>query len=109
MASDPDLQAFLRYVDGKSAEGELTKQIDEVVRKLRQSPMERRTYMLLSQLLTQEIKDREDARFKEGIEQGHIQTINTIALRLLEKGHTPESIAEDLDIPLQEVLRLAEG
>lgn len=103
-ADNPDLAAFLRYIDGKAAEGDFTKEVAEAVKELQRSPMERRTYMLLSQV----IKEREDARFKEGIEQGQIQERNSIALRLLKKGHTPESIAEDLNISLQDVLKLTE-
>lgn len=120
MASDPDLRAFLRYVDGKAAEGEFTEQIDEAVRNLRKSPMERRTYMLLSQLLTQEIKDKiEEASYAKGVEcgkeegrqegkqEGKAEEKQQTAAKLLQLGVPLETIAAGTSLPLEEIQEMA--
>ena len=44
---DPDIAAFLRYVDGKAAEGALTKEINEEVIRIKEHKEMRREYMTL--------------------------------------------------------------
>lgn len=106
-AEDPDLADFLRYMEGKAATERFTQEIDQVIRRIKAQSGKRRDYMLLSQEIEWEkrraIKAAVEKAVKETVQE---QTTKTI-LRLLSKGHSPENIAEDLDLPLQDVLKLA--
>ena len=97
-AEDPDIAAFLSYVDGKAARENFTKEIDREIQNIKLQEGRRKEYMLLSQ----EIEMMKD----DLLEKGHAEGLNDAVLRLLSKGHTPESVAEDLDLSLQDVLKL---
>lgn len=106
-AEDPDLAAFLQYIDGKTAEGKFTNEIAQAVQELQQSPMERRTYMLLSQV----IKEHEDASFEKGVEygkqEGKQEAKQETAYKLLALGIPLEAIAAGTGLPLEEIRKMA--
>jgi len=110
-AKDPDLAAFLRYIDGKAAEGEFTLEVAQAVQELQRSPMERRTYMLLTQV----IKEHEDASYAKGVEygkaegkqegreEGRQEEKQETAYKLLRLGVPLETIAAGTGLPLEEI------
>lgn len=60
---DPDIMAFLRYVDGKAAEGEFTRDFAAAVDKIKEHAEVRREYMTLMMEIQKEIKkEREEER-----------------------------------------------
>ena len=63
---DPDVRAFLRYVDGKAAEGNFMKAVEAEVMRVKEHKETRREYMTYAM----EIKRRELAKFQEGREEG---------------------------------------
>ena len=66
--------------------------------------------MLLSQLLTQEIKDREDASYAKGVkfgkEEGRQETQQETAYKLLALGVPLETVAAGTGLSLEEIQAL---
>lgn len=104
-AEDPDLAAFLQYIDGKTAEGKFTNEIAQAVQELQRSPMERRTYMLLSQV----IKEHETASYTKGVEYGRQEEKQETAYKLLALGVPLETIAAGTGLPLEEIREMAKN
>lgn len=94
-AEDPDLAAFLQYIDGNAAVGRFTNEVAKAVQELQRSPMERRTYMLLSQV----IKEREEASYRKSKQD--------TAFNLIQLGVPLETIAAGTGLPLPEVQEMA--
>lgn len=71
---DPDIAAFLRYVDGKAAEGALTKEINEEVIRIKEHKEMRREYMTLLMELqkykTEGMQEGIEIGMKQGMEKG---------------------------------------
>ena len=63
---DPDVRAFLRYVDGKAAEGVFVQEVDKEVRRVKQHDETRREYMTLAMELKRMFAEGE----KTGEEKG---------------------------------------
>ena len=80
-----DETAFLRYVDGKAAEGALTKEINEEVIRIKEHKEMRREYMTLLMELqkykTEGMQEGIEIGMKQGMEQGMEQWME-------EKGRT---------------------
>ncbi|MEE1598217.1 Rpn family recombination-promoting nuclease/putative transposase [Acidaminococcus fermentans] len=70
-AADPEIAAFLRYVDGKSAKGKFVESLDQEVHLVKSMDKVRREYMILSD----EIKRRQKEAAEEGMRQGMQQGI----------------------------------
>jgi len=65
-AADPDIAAFLRYVDGKAAEGHFAERLDQEVHFVKSMDKVRREYMILSD----EIRRRQREAKEEGLQKG---------------------------------------
>ena len=98
-AEDPDLMAFLSYVDGKAARGQFTEEVAETVRELQKSSIERRKYMRFAQ----ELKEKEIAGYEKGVQDCQQKS----AYRLLNLGISPETVAAGTGLSLEEVQALA--
>lgn len=70
-AADPEIAAFLRYVDGKAAKGKFVESLDQEVHLVKSMDKVRREYMILSD----EIKRRQKEAAEEGMRQGMQQGI----------------------------------
>ncbi len=68
---DPDIASFLRYVDGKAAEGAFTKTVEQEVLRVKRHDETRREYMTLAMELKQQRK--------EGMAEEKVQTILAMA------------------------------
>lgn len=79
---DPDIAAFLRYVDGKAAEGALTKEINEEVIRIKEHKEMRREYMTL----LMELQKYKTEGMQEGIEIGMKQGMEKGMEQGMEKG-----------------------
>ena len=77
-----DETAFLRYVDGKAAEGALTKEINEEVIRIKEHKEMRREYMTL----LMELQKYKTEGMQEGIEIGMKQGIEKGMEQGIEKG-----------------------
>ena len=98
-AEDPDLAAFLSYVDGRAAQGRFAGEIAETVRELQKSFTERRKYMRFAQ----ELKEKEIAGYEKGVQDCQQKS----AYKLLKLGVDPETVAQGTGLPLEEVQALA--
>ena len=95
---DPDVRAFLRYVDGKAAEGSFMKAVEDEVMRVKEHKETRREYMTYAM----EIKRRELASFAEGEKKKETMMI----LAMLRKGFSVESIAECAQTSVEYIMEL---
>ena len=95
---DPDVRAFLRYVDGKAAEGSFMKAVEDEVMRVKEHKETRREYMTYAM----EIKRRELAKFKEGREEER----SSIILNMLKDGVAKEIIAKYVRVSVEYVTEL---
>ena len=86
----PDVQAFLRYVDGKAAEGAFVQALDTEVKAIKQHKETRREYMTLAMEL------------KRQYEEGKISMI----LAMLQKGFSVEIIADCAQTSVEYIVEL---
>ena len=85
-----DIAAFLRYVDGKAAEGALTKEINEEVIRIKEHKEMRREYMTLLMELqkykTEGLQEGIEIGMKQGMEKGLEQGMEKGMEQGIEKG-----------------------
>ena len=93
-ALDPDVRAFLRYVDGKAAEGVFVQEVDNEVRHVKQHDETRREYMTLAMELKRQRQ--------EGIAEG----TRNIILAMLRDGISAEFIAKYAQMPVEYIVEL---
>ena len=84
------IRAFLRYVDGKAAEGVFVQEVDKEVRRVKQHDETRREYMTLAMEL------------KRQYEEGKISMI----LAMLQKGFSVEIIADCAQTSVEYIVEL---
>ena len=95
---DPDVRAFLRYVDGKAAEGAFVQALDTEVKAIKQHKETRREYMTYAM----EIKRRELASFAEGEKKKETMMI----LAMLKDGVAKETIAKYAKVSVEYITEL---
>ena len=101
---DPDVRAFLRYVDGKAAEGNFMKAVEAEVMRVKEHKETRREYMTYAM----EIKRRELAKFQEGREEGRQEERLNMILAMLRKGFSVETIAECAQTSVEYITELGQ-
>ena len=110
-----DETAFLRYVDGKAAEGALTKEINEEVIRIKEHKEMRREYMTLLMELqkykTEGMQEGIEIGMKQGIEQGMEQWMEeksrTVIVNLLKMNMSIDNIAAATESPIPYVKEIA--
>lgn len=98
-AADPDIAAFLRYVDGKAAEGRFVESLDQEVHLVKSMDKVRREYMILSDEIRRRQKEAAEEGWQEGMQKG------------MEKGRQKEREANILGmlrekIPMETISRI---
>ena len=108
---DPDIAAFLRYVDGKSAEGAFVKQIDKELIHVKRHDETRREYMTLAmemermkKIVSREAREEGKA---EGRMEGTTETTKTIAKEMLLKGIAIEVVSSCTHLPIEQLQEIA--
>ena len=76
------MRAFLRYVDGKAAEGVFVQEVDEEVRRVKQHDETRREYMTLAM----ELKRQRQGGIAEGLAESSANEKKKIIVTMLQKG-----------------------
>ena len=112
---DPDIAAFLRYVDGKAAEGALTKEINEEVIRIKEHKEMRREYMILLMELqkykTEGMQEGIEIGMKQGMEKGMEQGMEkkgrTVIMNLLKLNMPIDNIAAATESPIPYVKEIA--
>lgn len=100
---DPDIAAFLRYVDGKAAEGALTKEINEEVIRIKEHKEMRREYMTL----LMELQKYKTEGMQEGIEIGMEKKSRTVIMNLLKLNMPIDNIAAATESSIPYVKEIA--
>ena len=113
-AADPDIAAFLRYVDGKAAEGHFVEKLDCEVHFVKSMDKVRREYMILSDEIRRRQREAEEEGLakglakgialgeKKGLEKAQLEIIK----RMLQKGQSIADIADQTGISEEEIARL---
>ena len=101
---DPDIAAFLRYVDGKTAEGPFVKQIDNELIHVKRHDETRREYMTLA--MEMERMKRQVAAETAAITA--TTTATNIAKAMLHDGLSIEFISSYTHLPTEELKKLRE-
>ena len=99
---DPDIRAFLRYVDGKAAEGAFVQALDTEVKSIKQHKETRREYMTLAM----ELKRQRQFGREEGREEGRQEERLKMILAMLRKGFSVESIADCAQTSVEYIMEL---
>ena len=110
-----DEAAFLRYVDGKAAEGALTKEINEEVIRIKEHKEMRREYMTLLMELqkykTEGMQEGIEIGMKQGMEKGMEQGMEkkgrTAIMNLLKLNMPIDNIAAATESPIPYVKEIA--
>ena len=110
-----DGTAFLRYVDGKAAEGALTKEINEEVIRIKEHKEMRREYMTLLMELqkykTEGMQEGIEIGMKQGMEKGMEQGMEkkgrTVIMNLLKLNMPIDNIAAATESPIPYVKEIA--
>ena len=98
---EPDVKAFLDYVDGVISNDEFVQEIDQEIREVKTIEKERRLYM------TYALKIQEER--KEGFKEGQIAYETNKIISMLNRHKTPDFIADALDISLDKVKSIAKA
>ena len=110
-----DETVFLRYVDGKAAEGALTKEINEEVIRIKEHKEMRREYMTLLMELqkykTEGMQEGIEIGMKQGMEKGLEQGMEkkgrTVIVNLLKLNMPIDNIAAATESPIPYVKEIA--
>ena len=94
-----DIDSFLAYVDGKSAEGKFTKDIATEVDRVKQHKETKVEYMTLMMELKQQRREGREEGKAEGKVEGKLETIiNNIRSLMKKKGWSLNEALEALDV-----------
>ncbi len=96
---DNDIDKFLAYVDGKSAEGEFTQGIAAEVERLKQHDETKVEYMTLMMELKEQRREGYDEGINKGRNEGRIDTILSNVRALIDKkGWSPDEALDILNV-----------
>ena len=97
-AADPDIAAFLRYVDGKAPEGEFVRSVDQEVQRVKGLEKVRREYMILSD----EIRRRQ----AEAAAEATKDTMQRNILGMLKEKIPMETISRITNYSVEQIMQL---
>ena len=109
-ATDPDIAAFLRYVDGKAPEGKFVRSVDQEVQRVKGLEKVRREYMILSD----EIRRRQEEAAAEAAakaaakaaEEATQKERNSNILGMLREKIPMETIARITKVSVEQIREL---
>lgn len=104
---DPDIAAFLRYVDGKAPEGEFVRSVDLEVQRVKGLEKVRREYMILSDEIRRRQEEAAAEAAAEAAKEATIKTQYAIVKRMLKRGRSIQEVMEDTGVSEAEVRKLA--
>ncbi|WP_296400226.1 Rpn family recombination-promoting nuclease/putative transposase [uncultured Acidaminococcus sp.] len=101
-AVDPDIAAFLRYVDGKAPEGEFVRSVDLEVQRVKGLEKVRREYMILSD----EIRRRQAEAAAEAAAEATKDTMQRNILGMLKEKIPMETISRITNYSVEQIMQL---
>ena len=117
---EPDVKAFLEYVDGVMSPDEFVQEIDEAIRNVKTQESERVRYMTYTLKLKEERKIGHEAGFREGMEKGMEKGLEKglqkgtqkgkleTALKMLRNGISMEIVLKCTNLPPSAIKEAAE-
>ena len=113
---EPDVKAFLEYVDGVMSPDEFVQEIDEAIRNVKAQESERVRYMTYTLKLKEERKIGHEAGFREGMEKGMEKGLQKgtqkgkleTALKMLRNGISMEIVLKCTNLPPSAIKEAAE-
>ena len=107
-AADPEIAAFLRYVDGKAAKGKFVESLDQEVHLVKSMDKVRREYMIILSGFKRRQKE-EDIR--QGMRQGMLQGMQKGIQKGIQEGRQEEREANIVamlkeKIPMETISRI---
>ena len=113
---EPDVKAFLEYVDGVMSPDEFVQEIDEAIRNVKTQESERVRYMTYTLKLKEERKIGHEAGFREGMEKGIEKGLQKgtqkgkleTALKMLRNGISMEIVLKCTNLPPSAIKEAAE-
>ena len=109
---EPDVKAFLEYVDGVMSPDEFVQEIDEAIRNVKTQESERVRYMTYTLKLKEERKIGHEAGFREGMEKGLQKGTQKgkleTALKMLRNGISMEIVLKCTNLPPSAIKEAAE-
>ena len=105
---EPDVKAFLEYVDGVMSPDEFVQEIDEAIRNVKTQESERVRYMTYTLKLKEERKIGHETGFREGMEKGLQKGKLETALKMLRNGISMEIVLKCTNLPPSAIKEAAE-
>ena len=105
-AADPDIAAFLRYVDGKAAEGRFVESLDQEVHLVKSMDKVRREYMILSDEIRRRQKEAAEEGMQKGMEKGRQKEREANILGMLREKIPMETISRITHYSLDQIQKL---
>ena len=104
---------FLRYVSAGLKESEqdfgsdFVTKLQRSVKWIKRSRSKEREYMVLDEIKKKERREGREEGLEEGIEIGKEKNMESIVIQLLQKTHDAKQVAELLDMPIEDIKRIA--
>ena len=109
---EPDVKAFLEYVDGVMSPDDFVQEIDEAIRNVKMQESERVRYMTYTLKLKEERKIGHETGFREGMEKGLQKGTQKgkleTALKMLRNGISMEIVLKCTNLPPSAIKEAAE-
>ena len=109
---EPDVKAFLEYVDGVMSPDDFVQEIDEAIRNVKTQESERVRYMTYTLKLKEERKIGHETGFREGMEKGLQKGTQKgkleTALKMLRNGISMEIVLKCTNLPPSAIKEAAE-
>ncbi len=106
---DPDIAAFLRYVDGNAPSGEFAKEVDEEVVRVKKHDETRREYMKYAMELKEAREEGREEGIEVGIDRGDTRRSILVIKNLMDMHMPIDVIAKAVDQTPQYVQQIIAG
>ena len=106
---DPDIAAFLRYVDGNAVEGAFVRELDKEVQRIKRHDETRQEYMTLAMELRRQNREGYKAGKEAGKKEGLVEGKALTALEMLQDGLPIETIAKYTKLSVEYITELSKS
>lgn len=105
----PDIKAFLNYVDSGIVSGKFVKDIACAVDSVKSNQKVRHDFMTFQMYLLEHEMEAEERGLAQGIERGRTEGTESVAIKMLRKGKSIEEVREFTDLPFERLKQLAKN
>lgn len=105
----PDIKAFLNYVDSGIVSGKFVEDIACAVDSVKSNQKVRHDFMTFQMYLLEHEMEAEERGLAQGIERGRTEGTESVAIKMLRKGKSIEEVREFTDLPFERLKQLAKN